>query len=199
MNIENKARLVGFSIVLVFLLATSEACNAVLPSSSSAKFEEVTGNPSGYPESVTADYAANNPPTPISNVMIKIKYPIEMSQGETVKLLVTCINNSYQPIGNLRVVVWGKPYAMYGSDANYFDGINVSTTDPQFIGSGIQQSDGLFAYFDTGVINPGETKAASINIAALTIGGYRAEIDADPDIPGITLASYQVKFLTTVK
>lgn len=171
-----------------------------LPFLSSAKFESVTGNPSGYSEcsTCTMDYYINNPPTPIHDITLKIKYPIEMSQGETVKLIVTCKNNSNQPIENLRAVVWGKSSVILGQDANYFDGINVSSTDPQIIDSGTQ-IEGLLVYFNTGPINSGETKEVSLNVAAITVGGYRGQIDILLDIPGKELVSYEIRFLTSVK
>ena len=142
----------------------------------------------------------NNPPTPIGDITLTIKYPVEMSQGETVKLIITCTNNSDQTIGNLRVVVWGKSSSIIGLDANYFEGINISTTDPQFIDSGTQ-IEGLFTFFDTGAINlnSGETKKLSLNVAAITVGGYRGEIDVSLDVPGKIWTSYQIKFLTSVK
>jgi tetratricopeptide (TPR) repeat protein len=185
---------------LLFLFAQRNSFLGVnLPFLSSAKFENVSGNPSGYlAESVSFDYMTKNPPTPISDITLKVKYPVEMTQGESVKLLVTCINDSNQPIENLQISIWGKPSRITGVDANYFDGLNVSTTDPQFIDSGMQ-IEGLLAYFLTGIINSGETKEVSVNIAAITVGGYTGKIDISLDIPGKSFISYEVKFLTPVR
>ena len=162
--------------VLFFLFAQRNASIfGNLPFLSTAKFESATGHPVGFYEK----YYMNSP-TPIHDITLKIKYPIEMSQGETVKLVVTCVNNSNQQIENLRIGVWGKSSYAAGVDANYFDGINVSSTDPQIIDSGTQISDGLFVFFDFGSINPGETKYVSLNVAAITVGGYRGQITIVP-------------------
>lgn len=88
--------------------------------------------------------------------------------------------------------------AILGMDFDYFDGIKVSSTDPQVIDSGAQ-IEGLFVFFDVGQINAGETKEIGLNVAAIAVGGYRGRLDISLDIPGMDYVSYEVEFLTSVK
>jgi hypothetical protein len=203
---------VGISTLLIGVLAIGVFCLTAalifvltqrnndyfgsLPSLSSAKFESSSGNPTSYPDPVSLDYMSKNPPTPIKDILFTIKYPVEMSQGETVKLLITCINNSSQPINGMRVIFWGKPGI--GSTTNYFEGINISSIDPQLIHSGTQIK-GEYENFVISLLNPGETKNVSLNVAAITIGGYTGEIHIIFDSPSKSNVGYRVDFLTTVK
>lgn len=158
-----------------------------LPFLSSAKFDSATGNPAFIDS--TYNLTVN------SNIQLTINYPVEIKQGVTVKLVVTCANNSDKPIENFTVGFNGEPN-LWQLNINYFDGISVISTDSQVVEVGRDSSGNL--YFDVGTVNPRESKDVFLNLTANLIGVYFGNVHLFLDQDGLN-GHYDLDFTTTVK
>ena len=186
-KLNTKAILFGIfgAIAILFFIFTQK--------NSAAEFETVVGHPRGSLDGKPSSYSD------INDVIFEIVYPNKMARGKTAKLLVTCTNNTNQPISELNIFLQGKGSAIGGgSTYDYFDGLYVSSTDINFIDSGIKSlnPNGQLAFFYGTGINAGETKTMTIEIESFAAGQYEGGLSVSSP-PGNGFFIFYETYITT--
>lgn len=176
------------SLILLFAQRNTDIFSG-LPFFSDAKFETIAGNP------ILLQPSTNDPIIEIKDIEITINYPIEIKKGGTVKLTVTCKNNSDKPVDNFNVSFFGTP-TFSQINLNYFDGISVVSTDSQMLEAGPDSSGNLHFHFEQ--VNPQEDKVIFLNLTSNLIGVYTGSVFVFND-QGESSWFYRLNFTTTVK